>query len=44
MKLMENSKRKGFSLDIEGSYDEIQAIIQDIERLQPLLMNSKLQF
>ena len=31
-------KRKGFSLDIEGTFDETQAIIQDIERLQPLLM------
>ena len=31
-------KRKGFSLDIEGTFDETQAIIQDIERLQPLLL------
>lgn len=31
-------KRKGFSLDIEGTFDETQAIIQNIERLQPLLM------
>ena len=31
-------KRKGFSLEIEGTYNETQAIIQDIERLQPLLM------
>lgn len=31
-------KRKGFSLDIEATFDETQAIIQNIERLQPLLM------
>ena len=31
-------KRKGFSLDIKGTYNETQAILQDLERLQPLLM------
>ncbi len=31
-------KRKGFTLDIKGTYSQTQAILQDIERLQPLLM------
>lgn len=31
-------KRKSFALDIEGTFNQTQAILQDIERLQPLLM------
>ena len=31
-------KRKGISLEIEGSYSQTQAILNDLERLQPLLM------
>ena len=31
-------KRKGISLEIEGSYRQTQAILNDLERLQPLLM------
>ncbi|VEP11371.1 conserved hypothetical protein [Hyella patelloides LEGE 07179] len=31
-------KRKGFSLDITATYNQTLAILQDIERLQPLLM------
>ena len=39
-------KRKGFSVDIRGTFNQTRAILQDIERLQPLLMiqnyNSKI--
>ena len=31
-------KRKGISLTIEGTFNETKQILQDIERLQPLLM------
>lgn len=31
-------KRKGFSIDIKGTFNETQAILNDIERLQPLLV------
>ena len=31
-------KRKGFTLDVKGTYSQTQSILQDIERLQPLLM------
>ena len=31
-------KRKGFSIDVKGTFDQTQNILQDIERLQPLLM------
>lgn len=31
-------KRKGFTLDVKGTYGQTQSILQDIERLQPLLM------
>ena len=31
-------KRKGFNLEIKGTFSQTQAILQDIERLEPLLM------
>jgi type IV pilus assembly protein PilO len=31
-------KRQTFSLDVEGTYSQTQAILQDLERLQPLLL------
>ena len=31
-------KRKSFSIELEGTFNQTQAILQDIERLQPLLM------
>ena len=31
-------KRKGFSIDVKGTFDQTQNILKDIERLQPLLI------
>lgn len=31
-------KRKSFDIEIEGTFNQTQAILQDIERLQPLLL------
>lgn len=31
-------KRQSFSIEVEGTFNQTQAILQDIERLQPLLM------
>jgi hypothetical protein len=33
-------KRKSFQLDVEGTFSQIQYLLQDIERLQPLLVVS----
>ncbi|GAB4526242.1 MAG: hypothetical protein Tsb0014_06300 [Pleurocapsa sp.] len=36
--------RKGISITIEGTYNQTKSILQDIERLQPLLMVKNISF
>ena len=37
-------KRQGISLTVEGTFNQIESIIRDIERLQPLLMINNINF
>ncbi len=37
-------KRQGVSLTVEGTFNQIEAIIRDLERLQPLLMINNISF
>ena len=37
-------KRQGVSLTVEGTFNQIEAIIRDLERLQPLLMIKNISF
>ncbi len=37
-------KRQGISLTVEGTFNQIESIIRDLERLQPLLMINNINF